>query len=303
MKVPAAEFELDPAYQLELIKGAEPEDSSLFLDVFGRESVGTMSGKIPFIPDEYTLLGAETNSKVGREDDPDVIELGNSSAAFSFDHKYAKEARIHNTRVETLARLEGGKDLVEYLGAVAKGMAYDAFERDGASILRSPTLNETISANDTWTSNNENPDDDFNRMADKVGEQDLLLWIGLNKMRELQQSDAYKDADKNYSGSNSWVSEDRVVEQIKSNNPVREVVVGRKWYQADDVAQGLNKARIFDDVIWMGTPDHVIPVERPELMTADNEFQSRSGKYCQWVTMYLDIARADTQKGVVLQGA
>lgn len=298
-----ADFQLDPAYQLELLKGVEPSASSIFRDVFSPEQVDTMSGSVPYIPDNYIMLGDDPSqhTSIGIQDTPNVFVMDLSTVDFNFDKKYAKEAQIHKSKVNTLAKLKGGEDLVQYLGGVAKGMVNNAIDLDGATVLKSTTLNATVSAAAQWDSGNQDVFADFDGAEDILGNIEII-WLGLNKVRELMADDAFKDEAKNYASDTGRVTRQGVVDTLKTMYGAEQVIINGTRYNESNVAQTISRARIFDDVVWCGHKDHMLVVERSDLMEADNEYNSRTGNYHQWLTEYVDIARAGTDKGVVITG-
>lgn len=298
---------LDPAYQLELLKGVEAEVDSVFKEVFTPEQVETMSGKVPYIPSKFTLLSDDdsVHTKIGVADEPDVLEMGTNSVEFDFDGKYSKEAKIHKTVVETLSRLRGAEDLVQYLGSIAMGFVNTAIDTDGATILKSTTLNATVSAADAWSdASNADPFTDFDGLVDEVGSINPLIWLGLNKARELSALPAFRDAAKNFDATGGRVSLQMVSDILMDRyNAERVIIDASVWQNDNNVAQTINKSHIFDDVVWVGDPDHMLVVERSDLREVDSEYKSKSGNYHTWITEYLDIARAETERGAVLTGS
>lgn len=297
---------LDPAYQLRLLDGVKAATQSVFKEVFTPEGVAEMSGKVPFIPSKFTLLSNDdsTKTKIGIQDSPDVLDMDLNSTDFSFDGKYAKEARIHKSTVRTLGnKLQGAEDLVQYLGSVAMGFVNSAFDLDAAAILKSTTLNKDVSATAVWTDlEAARPFEDFDKLVDQVGTAGAVLWLGMDKARLLSALPAFRDEDKQFDAKGGRISLAGVAEILRRRYDLSQVVIDGTWYNEANVAQTINKSRIFDGVVWMGDPDHMLVVERSDLREVDSEFDSRTGNFSTWLTEYYDIARAENGRGAVLTG-
>ena len=298
---------LDPAFQMALLKGVEAAQDSVFREMFSPEQVGTMSGKVPYIPSNFTLLSEDgsAKTKVGIQDKPDVFEVGLNSADFDFDGKYAKEAEIHKSIVTTLSHLRGAEGLVQYLGSIAKGMVNSAIDIDGASVLKSTTLNETQSAAGSWgDASAAEPFKDFDNLVDIVGTQNPLIWLGLDKARELSALPAFKDKEANFDAKDGRVSLQSVRDTLARRYEADTIVIdGRVWSNDANVAQTINKSRVFDGVVWVGDADHMIVVERGDLHEVDSDYDSRSGNYSTWITEYFELARAEHERAAVLTGS
>ena len=283
MAVTGADFTLDPAYQLVLLDGQAPSQLSAIREVFTPKQVNTMSGKVAYVPDNYTLLSSDPSQHhfIGVQDEPDVFDLGGAAADFRFRGKYAKEAMVHKSIVNTMAEIEGGESLIQYLGAVAMGMVNDAYDRDGASVLKSTTLNSTVTATAAWSDPlTADPFSDFDKMVDKAGMADIC-WLGLNYARELSALPAFKDEAKNFDAKGGRIALAGVADVLMRRYEFDRVMIDGRFYNDANPAQTLSKKKIFDDVIWCGHSSHLIAVERADLREADNEFNSRSGNFHQ----------------------
>lgn len=295
---------LDPAFVKELLLGTEGVEQSLFLDVFDSMDVAVRSGKVPFVPSKYTLLtqgGPETN-KIALDDSPDVIDMGLSSADFSFDHKHAKEAKLHKIMVSALNELENSEDLVAYMARIVNQQIAGSIDNDGAAILKSATLNESLSANDTWTQGAAGEDifDDLDRMYDTVRSPDVL-WLGYDKARKARDLAAIRDRYHGFDGGGR-VSPGQLRSLLEEEYGV-EVIVGNRRYQNDEnKGQDLSDSRIFDGIVWMGTRDHMITVENESLAEAYTKYDVRTGNYYVGGERYFDVARGEKDQGVVLTG-
>lgn len=306
MSVPGMDFnKLDPAYHKMLLKGIEAGQDSVFREVFTPENVTEMSGKIPNIDSKYTLAqdDASEATKIAIDDEPQPDSVGISETAFRFTGKYAKEHKVHKSVVETLADLEGAEDLVQYLQGLVRMKINSAIDLDGKTILQSQTENNTVAAQDAWSSTGSaDPLTDFDAMVDEAGMPDLC-WLGIDKARELQALDAFKADNHNYSGTNARAPQQAVVEELRRRYGFEQVIIDAKFYNQDNVAQTINKAKIFDGTVWVGNSDHMVVTEREDLMEVDGEYNSKSGNFHEWMTEYVEINRAEGSQGVVLTGS
>lgn len=289
----------DPAYVMEILKGIEGAEMSVFLKFFQSEGVTGDSGKIPFFPSKYTLLSDAEETKIAANDEPDTYAVETNSVEFKFDGKYAKEGTVHEKTLMTMGgQIKDETSLISYLAKVARMKIAAAFDLDAANVLKSTTLNDTYSVAQPWDGSGTDPTilDDIYNMVDAAGDPDFC-WLGKDIMRLLQQDEAFHQAaGANFSSTNGWIPKPEVVNILMKHFEFEDVIVDGTWYNTANEAQAISKARIFDGFFTVGHRDHMVVPSLDELEKANSWSDDRSGNHGVWAQQYLDIARAEQER-------
>lgn len=295
---------IDPAFVMEILQGLEGTEDPVAEEVFDFEPVDEMSGDIPFLESKYTLVSDDATelSKVAFDDEPQTQDQNLSKVTFQFTGKYAEMAEVHETDVETMSRIETDEDLVEALGRIVMMKISGAFDIDVKDVLQSTTLNDTVSASTAWTNQSTaDPLSDLDSAVDTVGSPDIL-WLGLDKARDLAATDAMKAEVKQYQATNARARMQDLADELISRYQLREVVIDGTQYNQNGQGQSLSSDQIYDGTVWVGNSDHFVVVEREELERAGSDFTEKTGMYEVYAQKYLDIARAESSQGVAITG-
>lgn len=300
---------MDPAYTLRLLRGIEAPEESVFASVFEPEQMELMSGKVPYIPSRYTVIGDDANypTRVAIDDVPYKLNMSLDNVQFSFDGKHAFEFEIHKKDVRTLQNqgLEGAEDLVQLLGMHAMAIANQAYDLEGASVLQDASLNATTSATSGWDpSNNTDFFADMYALEDVVGKIDVV-WLGRDEARKARELPEVRErAGHSFEASNaSRVGPGVLAQLIMDEVGAEEVIIdGTSWKNTANQQQTISKQRIFDGTVWAGQRDHLMAMKREDLDDADTEENRKAGTFSTWIAQHREIARAENNRGCILTG-
>lgn len=299
---------VDPLMVDRILEGLIGETESKMEQVFGRREVARTEGKIGYRPSKETVARSKSKGRVALDAPSNTLDASFAQQSFSFDFKYAEKHKAHMMVVEAIAD-QTAEDVVADMVEGALIQVVGLMDIDGAEYLSNAsiggeTINASVAATDVWSSNtNARPFTDLDALLDAVGNPDIL-WLGLDRARELAALDAMKSEVKYFSDTNGRVSMTALAEFLLSHYPMLDevVIAETSWKNTANPQQDGSFSRIFDGVVWAGKREHMRVVEFRGSRKARSWFDEETDCYYGEAVRYIDFARAETKMGCILTG-
>lgn len=301
----------DNAFVMEILVSMLDEvESSTFVSVFGdggsAEPVDTLSGDIPHLNQQYTLGADDARDEdlIAFDEAPDEDDAALNTTTFQIGGKYAKKNRVNRTTLRALANVTNEEDVIRILSRQVLENIITAYDLDMVSqILTDQTTNSTVSAQKAWSNQSSaDPFKDFNNAVDQIGEPDII-WLGLDKARELARTDAFVADAINFNASNFERQQEQVAQELTGRYGVEDVIISADHYHNGQRQETLNKKQTYNGVVWVGNSDHVKPVELRDMRTTavwtDNQ---ETLNHYQSAQFFMTAAQAEDSQGVVITG-
>lgn len=294
-----------------LVSMLDEVEGSTFVQVFGDGGTPTevtqTSGDIPSLDQTYTLNAddARDEDKVAFDDPPDEDDAELTTTAFNINGKYAKKQRINRVTLRTLANVETEEEVLEILSKQVLQKIFGAYDLDMVSqVLTDQTTNDTVSASKAWSNADADIYADLNSAVDHVGNPDIC-WLGLDKAREISRTDTFNATDVNFAGGSSTHNYEANLQSVAADLTQRygfeDVIISAEHYHNGQRQETLNKQQVYNGVVWVGSSDHVEPVELSDLRTTavwtDDE---ETLNHYQSAQFFMTGAQAEDSQGVVV---
>lgn len=299
-----------PSYQNKILTGLLGAAESAMEKVFGIENTKQQSGEIPFQPSKYSVANSSNSEKTKIAIDA-VAESADSaldSASFSINAKYAKRGSVHAMQVDSLADATSD-DIVTMTGQNAVAKVQGAIDIDGSAYLKSVsvdgvTVNQDINATAVWSDSvNAKPFTDLDAMFDAIGGGGLRLWLGLDRARELASLPAIRSEFHNFAGANGRLTMQGLAEALLMHygDMLDGVMIDGNEYNSANLAASGVYARIFDGVVWLGAPEHMMVVENQGRRKFRTWFDEDTDTYYSELVRYLTFASGETKRSAVMR--
>lgn len=293
-----------------ILTGLLGENQSIMEQVFGVENTRLQSGEMPFMPSKYTLGNSSSEKdQVALDAKPEDVDSGLDGASFNINKKFAKRGRVHAVAVESMEESTVADDIVELTGRAAVIKVENAVDRVGKEFLsnttvNSVTVNDSVSATDVWSDDtNARPFTDVDALIDKVGGGGLIFWLGKDRAREFAALPAIKSEWANYAGVDGRIPLSRLPEAILNHwDEIDQVIIADAWYNSENLQNTPSFARTFDNVVWLGDPNHKMLVEMQNLRKFRSWFDEDTDTYYSEVVRYLTFASGESTRSAILTG-
>lgn len=274
---------------------------SRFYTVFNPEKFTEMAGRVPFISKKNSV-GNARDVKIAFGADPTEADGTINSVKIGYDGVFARSAKLTKKQVDAWGNLSNPDALVERLLTICLTDIAVGMDLEGATILKSTTLNEEVAATDVWTDQvNSKPITDLEAAVDKVGNPDLG-WIGLDNLRLLQSHEAFRERASNWKGNDGRMPLALALDTLREITNIPTWIVDNTFYDENNAGQVVNEARLFDGVMWMGYSSHMVTAEDPGQLDSDVEYHRKRGVYEGWARRCVTAARADKSAAAIITG-
>lgn len=300
---------VDPLFVDRIRDGLINEEKSAMEEVFGITEVRRTSGKIGYEPSKQNVARTDSQTEVALSAKSNTADAALGNIEFAFTSKFAEKYEMHAMEADALAD-QTGEDMTRKLlrGAVIQVMGkMDIKGKNFLSetVFEGNTINDSRNAAAVWSdATNATPLTDLDAIMDAVGNPDVL-WLGLDRARELGALPGIKQEFANYAGKDGRISLRALAEALLGHYPfLKRVVIDDVTWQniADNQAPDGEYSRIFDGVVWAGKSDHMVIAEyvplRKGRVWEDEETDTLYGESVR----YLDYARGELKMGCLLAG-
>lgn len=297
---------VDPLMVDRILTGLIGENESMVERVFGRREVNRTEGKIGYRPSRETVARSNSKGRVALGAPSNTMDGSYNQASFSFDFKYAEKYKAHKLTVESIAD-QTADDVVTDMVEGAVIQVCGLMDIDGAQYLSNTaiggvTINDSVEATDVWSNpTNARPMTDLDALFDLIGAADIL-WLGLDRARELAALPAIKEQFANFNGVDGRLSMSGLANALLDHYSFLDEVIidDAQWKNTANEQQAGSFARIFDGVVWAGKREHYLIVEYAGSRKARSWFDEETDNYYGEAVRYIDFARAETKMGAIL---
>lgn len=300
---------VDPLFVDRIRDGLINEERSAMEEVFGITEVRRTSGKIGYEPSKQNVARTDSETEVALSAPSNTADASLGEIEFAFTSKFAEKYEMHKMEADALADQTGEQMTRKLLrGAVIQVMG--KMDIKGSNFLKEATyegqtINDSKSAAAVWSDDtNATPLTDLDSILDAVGAADVL-WLGLDRARELAALPGIKQEFANYAGKDGRLGISRLAEALLDHYPfLKRVVIDDVTWQntADNQSATGTYSRIFDGVVWAGKMDHLVIAEylplRKGRVWEDENTDTLYGESVR----YIDFARGELKMGCRLTG-